>query len=126
MVSAEVAVAMIVLAGAGLMMESLHNLVKVDPGFNPKNVLTLRLFLPTAKFDAAQVLRFERQALQRIAALPGVNVVTVGTTLPLFDSMDVPFDLETSPPRGAGERPGVPYVGIGPNYFQTLGIPPLD
>ncbi|MGD1095330.1 MAG: ABC transporter permease, partial [Bryobacteraceae bacterium] len=123
MVAAEVAVALMVLAGAGLMIESFRNLVQIDPGFNPKNVLTLRLFLPAAKFDSAQALRFQRLALQRIATLPGVKTVTMGSALPLLNSMEVPFDLESAPPRGPGERPGVPYVGIGPDYFRTLSIP---
>ncbi len=123
MVAAEVAVAVMLLAGAGLMIESFRNLAHVDPGFSSKNVLTLRLYLPTAKYDLQQALQFQRVALQRIAALPGVRSVTIGSALPLLNSMEVPFDLETSPPRGPGERPGVPYVGIGPDYFSTLGIP---
>ena len=123
MVTVEVALAVMLLASAGLTIESLRNLTLVDTGFDAKNVLTLRLFLPTARYDAAQALRFHRLALQRIAALPGVKSVAVGSSLPLVDPMEVPFDREGSPPRGEGERPGVAYVGVSPDYFRTLGIP---
>jgi putative ABC transport system permease protein len=83
----------------------------------------LRLFLPPAKYDAAQALRFHRSALQRIASLPGVRNVTVASSLPLLNlTMEVPFDLESSP-HAEAERPGVGYLTIGPEYFLALRIP---
>ncbi|PYT13212.1 MAG: permease [Acidobacteria bacterium] len=124
MVAAEVAVAVMLLAGAGLMIESLRKLTEVDLGFDPKNVLTLRLFLPAAKYDAAHALAFHRLALEKIAALPGVQSVSLASNLPLASlTMEVPFDLESSPPREQGERPGAGYATISAGYLHTLGIP---
>ncbi len=124
LVTSEVALALMLLASAGLMIESLSRMYSINVGFDPKNVLTLRLFLPAAKYNAAKALQFHRQALERIAALPGVESVAAGSHLPLQPfKMEVPFDLESSPPRSQGERPGVGYITITSDYLRTLHIP---
>jgi putative ABC transport system permease protein len=125
MVSAEVAVALMLLAGAGLMIESLQKMNQIDLGFDPKHVLTLRLFLPSAQYDSAKAFRFHREALDRIAALPGVESVAVASNLPLERAvtMEVPFDLPNAPPRDLAERPGVGYISISSEYLKTLAIP---
>jgi putative ABC transport system permease protein len=122
-VAAEVAVALILLAGAWLMASSLGNLTNIDPGFNPSNVLTLRIFLPPSKYNAAQSLRFYRQVLTQIGSLPAVESVTVGTTLPLVTNtnMEVRFDREGSA-RAEADRPSAPYAAVGSQYFKTLRI----
>lgn len=123
LVTGEIALALILLASAGLMIESLRKLYAVDLGFDPQHVLTLRIFLPAAKFNASRALQFHRQAIERIAALPGVESVGAGSHLPLQPyRMDVPFDLETSAPRSEGERPGVDYITVTEDYFRTLRI----
>src|SRR6266853_6599633 len=108
MITAEAAVALILLAGAGLMIGSLRDLTQANPGFDPKNVVTLRLVLPAAKFDAERALRFYRVGAQRIAALPGVKSVAVATSLPLLNNMEVRFDEEGSPAHGEAELPSAP------------------
>jgi putative ABC transport system permease protein len=125
MVAAEVAVALMLLASAGLMIESLGKMNQVDLGFDPKHLLTLRLFLPAVKYDSAKALRFHRQALERIAALPGVRAATLASNLPAERAitMEVPFDLVNSVPRSQGERDGVGYVSVSPEYVKTLEIP---
>jgi predicted permease len=125
MVAAEVAVALMLLAGAGLMIESLQNMNQIDLGFDPRHVLTLRLFLPSAQYDAAKAFRFQTQALDRIAALPGVQSVTLASNLPLERAvtMEVPFDLPNAPSRELAERPGVGYISISTDYLKTLAIP---
>ena len=125
MVTAEVAVALMLLASAGLMIESLLKMNRVDLGFDPKHVLTLRLFLSTSKYDSAKALRFHRAVLERVGALPGVEAVTVASNLPVEHAvtMEVPFDLLSSPPRDQGERPGIGYISISNDYLKTLGIP---
>jgi putative ABC transport system permease protein len=122
-VAAEVAAALILLAGAWLMASSLRNLTKVDPGFDPSNVLTVRVFLPPTKYNAVQALRFYRSGLERIASLPGVKSVTVASCLPLLNNcmMEVRFDREGSA-RDAADRPSAPYASVSGQYFETLRI----
>ncbi|HVO97135.1 MAG TPA: ABC transporter permease [Bryobacteraceae bacterium] len=120
-VAVEVAAALILLAGAWLMSSSLRNLAKIDPGFDPSNVLTVRLFLPASKYNAGQALQFYRLGAERIAALPGVQSVAASTSLPLLNNMEVRFDREGSS-RSEAERPSAAYAAVGPQYFSTLRI----
>src|SRR5665213_2670852 len=123
MVVIEVAVALVLLAGAGLMAESLRRMTAIELGFDVNHLLTLRLFLPVTRYNATQSVQFQTQAKEKIAALPGVESVAMGTSLPLTRlAMYVPFDLDTAPPRGPAERPDVGYVTISPGYLHTLGI----
>ncbi len=122
-VALQVALALMLLASAALMSESLANLTARDPGLNPSNVLTARMFLPEARYGPARALALYREAVRRIQGLPGVVRATAGSDLPLRTlTMNVPFDLETSPPRPDAEKPGVGYVSVMPGYFETLGI----
>src|SRR3984957_5965737 len=122
-VAVEVALALMLVASAVLMIESLRALTGTELGFDANNAMSLRLFLPVAKYDAARALQFHRQALVRLAALPGVTSVALGTNLPLQKPvMGAPFDLETSTPREQAERPDVNYVTVSPKYFSALGI----
>jgi putative ABC transport system permease protein len=122
-VAVEVAAALVLLAGAWLMASSLRHLMKVDPGFDPAHVLTVRVFLPSSKYNAAQALRFYRAGLEHLAGLPGVQSASVGTCLPVLNNcmMAVRFDLEGSG-RGEADRPSAPYSAVGVQYFDTLRI----
>jgi predicted permease len=124
MVALQVAVALMLLISATLMRESLNKLNQTDPGFDMNRVLTVRLFLPAASYTTARTLAFRRQAIERLRALPGVESVTAGSSLPLLNiTMAVPFDLETGPQRSESERPGVGYTTVSPGYFAALRIP---
>jgi putative ABC transport system permease protein len=125
MVAAEVAVAVVLLASAALMIRSLNNLAHTDLGFDVKRVLTLRLFLPMTRYgDGTKLLAFHREATQRIAALPGIQSVSVASGLPLArNAFQIPFDLTDVPPRDQGERPGVNYTTIAPQYLEALHLP---
>ena len=124
MVVIEVAVALMLLAGAALMAESLRRMTQIELGFEVNRVLTLRMFLPNTRYNSVQAYQFHLRARDRIAALPGVESVALGSNLPLSQSgMYVPFDLDTAPPRDQAERPDVYYVTISPGYLHTLGIP---
>jgi putative ABC transport system permease protein len=124
LVTAEIGLALMLVSSAGLMIESLRRMYSIDLGFDPKSVLTLRVFLPAAKYDAGRALRFHREALARIAALPGVETVAAASNLPLQQyTMEVPFDLETAPPRDEGERPGAGYISITPDFLRALRVP---
>lgn len=126
MVTIEVAVALALLSGAGLMVASLQRLAQSDFGLNPEKVLTQRIFLPAAVYGAGRSLQFHEQALERVAAVPGVEQVATGSNLPLARlGMEVAFDLESAPVRDMGEMPGVGYVTASPGYFKLLRIPVL-
>lgn len=121
-VAAEVAAAVVLLVGAWMMVSSLRNLVNVDPGFDPSNVLTVRLFLPS-KYDApAQALRFYRTGLERMGRLPAVQSVTAATSLPGLTDMGVDFDREGSS-RSVAEWPSAAYAAVGPQYLPMVRIP---
>src|ERR1044071_9479437 len=76
-----------------------------------------------ARYGASQAIQFHARAKEKIAALPGVESVGLGTNLPLAGlGMYTPFDLETAPPRGPAERPDVGIASISPGYLHTLGI----
>lgn len=126
MVILEVAVALALLSGAGLMARSLERLAQTDFGVDPHNVLTQRIFLPTARYGPEASLRFYRQVLEAVAALPGVEQVAAGSNLPLARlSMEVPFDLEDAPVREMADMPGAGYITVSPGYFRLLHIPVL-
>jgi putative ABC transport system permease protein len=123
LVVGEVAVAIILLAGAGLLIQSLRRLQQVDPGFNPNNVLTFSIGLPEVKYKPEQQVQFYRQLQTRIDSLPGVKSSSGGYPLPMGgDRMRVTFETEGRPiPKG--ELPATEIRTIGLDYFRTLGIP---
>ena len=124
MVTVEVAVALILLSSALLMVSSLQELARVDLGLNITNVLTQRIFLPATTYNAERALRFHRQAMEQVAAIPGVAQVAMGSNLPLNRlGMQAPFDLESAPVRATGEMPGAGYVTVTPGFFGLLKVP---
>jgi len=124
MVTIEVAVALVLLSSAMLMVSSLQKLAATDLGLTTKNVLTQRVFLPATTYDAERALRFHRQAIDQVSAIPGVLQVALGSNLPLSRmGMQVPFDLESAPVRAMGDMPGAGYTTITPGFFGLLRVP---
>ena len=128
LVASEVALALVVLCGAGLMIESMARLLKVDPGFNPKNVLTMEMSLPQEDLyngppgDA----RFCQAIDERIGAIPGVIAVGAVAHLPMQGNATRGFAVEGRPDPGPGNGAGANYSVACPNYFRTLGVPLLE
>jgi len=124
LVVVEVALALVLLVGAGLLIRSFWKLQQADPGFNPERVLTASLSLPNARYgDAPKVTAFQQQLLERVAALPGVQSAGLTSDLPWtgYDE-NAGFTIEgkTFPPNdGAGGR----YHFVSDNYFNTIGVP---
>jgi putative ABC transport system permease protein len=124
LVASEVALALIVLSGAGLMIESMAHLLSVDPGFKPKNVLAMEMSLPQEDLyngppgDA----RFCQNLDQRVSAIPGVIAVGAVGHLPLQGNAGRSFAIEGQPDPGRGHRPGASYSVACPNYFKTMGV----
>jgi putative ABC transport system permease protein len=124
---AEVSLALVLLIGAGLMIRSFMRLQSVETGFNPENVLTMRLQLPKKKYpEPHQIVDFFKQAQDRIAALPGVQAVGAISYLPLtgLASRDA-FRIVGQPAPAPGQEPGVEVRVITPSYFRAMGIPLL-
>jgi predicted permease len=128
LVIAEVAVAMVLLAGSGLLVRSFARMASLDPGFDPDGVLTLRIALPARKYATDQSrATFLSQLLERAAAIPGVQNAAIGGGLPLIGARiraGTWVDGRPAPPPGG--RPSIPVTGVSSNYFETLRIPLLS
>jgi putative ABC transport system permease protein len=124
LVVAETALALTLLVGAGLLIRSFIQLQRVDPGFNPRNVLTAVMTLPPAVYpDRNQIAPFYSQLLERIRALPGVQSAAAVSSLPLagFDS-DAGFVIEGRPAPQPDQRPVAWISSVSPDYFRTMGM----
>jgi putative ABC transport system permease protein len=128
LVASEVALALVVLCGAGLMIASLSRLLGVDPGFDPKNVLTMGMSLPQEDLYNGPPgnPRFCQEMDQHVSAVPGVVAVGAVAHLPLQGGAGRGFDIEGRPDPGVGNQPGAAYEVICPNYFRALGVPVVE
>jgi predicted permease len=120
----EVALALILMVGAGLMMKSLYRLLAVDPGIRAEHVLKLEMSLRTAQYEKDQaVLNFWQQALDKVRALPGVESVAVGTAIPLTDDHSrSDITVEGMPLPEPGKAPHPDEHIVSPEYEKTLGV----
>ena len=127
LVVSEIALALVLLIGAGLMIRSFARLQRVSPGFDPKNLVTMNISLPSQKYpENRQIKSFFDQLLERVRSLPGVEAVGGIDPLPLSaaDGTTV-FVVEGGPPLDLGERPEVGERTATPDYFHTMRIPLL-
>jgi putative ABC transport system permease protein len=120
LVAGEIAMASVLLVGAGLMLKSLYRLQHVEPGFNPENVLTMRLALPQSKYSEPQRQRaFFEQLLAKIESLPGVRDVGAVNYLPLSGTGNRRnFSIEGQPEP----KLNLEFRMASTDYFHTLGI----
>jgi predicted permease len=123
----EVALAMVLLVGAGLMIQSLARLEEVNPGFDPEHLLTLQMTLAGPKYPKEQQqAAFFHQVLARIRTLPAVTASAATTALPLTGENDgYSVDIEGRPTRPNSHMLTADYAAVTPDYFRTLGIPLL-
>ena len=131
LVVAEVAMALVLLIGAGLLMKSFVRLLDVKPGFNPANVLTFEVQLPNlppSRYERGEAqTAFFQQLMTRLQALPGVENAGGVLSLPLsgaVESTDLIVEGREATPDG--ERPDADYTIVTPEYFATLQIPLLQ
>ena len=124
-VVAEVALALVLLVGAGLMMKSFLRLQAVNPGFDPQNLLTMRVVLPRAKYpDDAKRVAFFRQAVERMRALPGVRSAAVVDYLPFAGlGSATGFTIEGRPAPPAGNDQVTDVRMSDEHYFSAMNIP---
>jgi putative ABC transport system permease protein len=124
LVTSEFALALVLLVGAGLMIKTLVLLGRVDLGFNPQNVLTMRVSLLGPKYQDPRVqVEFFTQVLERVKALPGVRWASVSRGLPVEGWNGMSFVTEDHPSPPPNEEPDANYLVIGPDYFRVMGIP---
>lgn len=130
----QVAIAMILLIGAGLMTRSLWTLMRISPGFQTGHILTARLSLPPRylngyKFGTGEHRRisaFQREILERVRNIPGVQSAAFTAYLPLSGTdNDWAFDIEGRPAKPAGVYDLMKYRPVSADYFKTMGIPVL-
>jgi putative ABC transport system permease protein len=127
LVVTEIALAVVVLTGAGLLIRSFVRLRSVDPGFHPAGVLVARIPLAGGRYTALdRRVAFLQQLTERAAALPGVRSVGAINTLPL-DGLGIGshFAVEGRPAPSPEQRPLALWRSVTPAYFRTLGIPLL-
>jgi putative ABC transport system permease protein len=122
LVVSEVAAALVLLIGAGLLINSFWRLQQVDRGFDPRNVLTLDLTL-SRYLKNEQTVTFLKDVLERASQIPGVRAVGVTSTLPTRGGPATDFVIEGQPPLEAGQEPSADIRIIDSNYFQAMGIP---
>ncbi len=119
---AEVALALILVAGAGLMLRTMNNLAAVDTGFNHEQIMSAQFNLPR-RYDAPQRSLFYEQAVERLRALPGVTSAAYTYSIPVAGSnWNSIFIIEGQPVPERSQLPSSAWTPISPAYFATMGI----
>ncbi|HWP42779.1 MAG TPA: ABC transporter permease, partial [Blastocatellia bacterium] len=124
LVVAEIGLSLVLLVGAGLMVKSFIRLLDEDPGFNPRNVLTMRLSLPEQRYkEPHQVAAFYEQLLERVHALSGVESAGLMSLLPLEPrSFIFSYNVEGESSADPGEELYANLRWTSPDYFKAMGI----
>jgi putative ABC transport system permease protein len=127
LVVAEMALALMLLIGAGLLVRSFLSLRGVDPGVNASRVVTMQVPLPRSKYgELEQRLNLYQQLLGRVAVVPGVESAALASSLPPdMPTVSDNFSIEGRPPQPGGELPVGDLILATPDYFLALGVPVL-
>jgi putative ABC transport system permease protein len=124
LVAGQVALSLILLVSAGLLLQSLARLYRVDPGFRPDHVLTMSVSLAPTQYDTdTKRGNFYTQLVDRVEALPGVDGASVTFTLPTAGWAGAPIQITGRPEPLLNQRPIAILQQISPDYFRTLQIP---
>jgi putative ABC transport system permease protein len=128
LVVSEIALSLVLLVGAGLLIRSFMRLQQFDLGFNPDNLLTMRIQLPGSKYrEGKQVASFYQQLLERLETVPGVHSVGAISDVFLTDTPNsTNFTIEGRPVAVGAEAIEVPLDSVSPSYFRVMGIPLLS
>jgi predicted permease len=127
LVTAEVALAMVLLVGAGLLIRSFAALLAVNPGFETRHILKAEVSLPRFQYSTPQQwVTFSNDVLARIQAQPDLHDTAVALPLPLADqSCNLTFSVVNGPPEPPGTNNSADYATVSPNYYRVIGIPLL-
>jgi len=122
----EIALAVVLLAGAALMIRTFAALRGVEPGFDVHNILTMEMSLNGGRFaNAAAVDELEREGRQRTESLAGVQAVAMTCCLPLEGGFNLPFNILAQPPKSGPYNGNSGYMLVSPQYFDVFRIPLL-
>jgi putative ABC transport system permease protein len=124
LVLAEFALALTLLAGAGMTIHSVWHLTHVDMGFRTDHILTFNLPVPIDRLKGAEEINaFYRQLIERVQSVPGIVSVSVSTGMPVQGTnFGMPFDIAGKAVADRSQRPGAGFNMVTPGYFQTFGI----
>ena len=126
LIASEVALALMLLIGGGLLLRTVWRLNHVDPGFDERNALAVTLQLPEKKYASPQQLaRFSEQLVQQVATLPGVQAAGLARILPIVHDLPTGFYFEGYARPKDNELPQTNYSAVSPGYFKAMGIPLL-
>jgi putative ABC transport system permease protein len=124
LVVVQVALAMVLLVGSGLLIRSFIQLQTVSPGFEPKGTLTMQTYLPLARYPQPQQrIAFYTAAIQNMKSVPGVQAASISTALPVLANHGAPFLFEGQPVVALGQRPVALIQSISPDYPKVMGVP---
>jgi putative ABC transport system permease protein len=124
LVVSQVALSMLLLVASGLLVRSFIRLQTASPGFDPRNVLSMRISLPRTKYATRpQMIAFYNEALKQVRTLPGVESVAISSALPLNPTRQSPMLLQGQPEVPLGQRPVLNIQTISPEYTKVLHVP---
>jgi putative ABC transport system permease protein len=131
LVIAEIAISLVLLVGAGLMLQSLHGLLHQNPGYDPQRLLTFSVNLPDDSYpsqkeypgDNPSAIRFEHQFSEKLRNIPGVEDVGMTTALPVGGSGGTIRFVVEGRPTATGQEDEADIITASPRYFSTLKVP---
>jgi putative ABC transport system permease protein len=124
LVVAQVAIALVLLEGAGLLIRSFYEIAHVDPGFEPEHVMSMRLAPAASKYRGHDELKIQlvRGILQNVSRLPGVQMAAASTDVPLLGNPIYIMRFEGRAPVTPSQAPTANYFAVTPTYFDTMGM----
>jgi putative ABC transport system permease protein len=122
LVVAEVALALVLLIGAGLLINSLLRLQNVSPGFDPDGVITMRVFLSPKYEEQPKQIAFFKELIERVESLPGAESVGAINDLPMSGNQSITGITIEGQPSEPDQEPRTEWRQISPNYFRTMAI----
>lgn len=126
LVTGQVAIALVLLSGAGLLIHSFANALAVDPGFDPRNLVVGSIALPSVYKDTAKSAALELKLTESLKEIPGVDDAALSTGIPFEGNLPInALTLKDSLLPVNSSQPGAFQIGVSPNYFRTLRIPLL-
>jgi len=123
LIASEVALALLLLVGGGLLLRTVWKLNHVDPGFDDRNAVAVTIQLPQKKYAAPQqIARFSEQLVHQVSTLPGVEATGIARILPIVHDLPTGFYFEGAA-RTDNDLPQTNYSAVSPEYFKAMGIP---